>query len=139
MDEIILDASVLIKLFYPGEQDKTSDNLIEKFAKKELSFVTLDLALYEFVNALKFSKNAKKDFIFSALAGILDMDPKIISYSSLLMEKILDIIDNFPITVYDASFVAASEMQRISLLTADYKHHKKEISKYILHYREWKR
>ncbi|MBI2641187.1 type II toxin-antitoxin system VapC family toxin [Candidatus Roizmanbacteria bacterium] len=137
MDQIILDASVLIKLFHPEEQDKIAERLLVEFNKRKLSFVILDLALYEFVNALKFSKKARKEFILSALTSILDLNPEIISYSNEFMEKILDLLDKFTITLYDASFIAAAEMEKIPLLTADYKHHIKSMSKHVLHYKDF--
>lgn len=138
MDQIILDTSVLIKLFHLEERDTIAERLLLAFSRKQLSFVILDIALYEFVNALKFSKKAHKEFILESITSILNLNPKIIFYSDMLMKKIVDVIDQWVITVYDASFIAAAELENIPLLTADYKHHIKKISKNIVFYNEWK-
>jgi len=138
MGKIILDTSILIKLFHPEEHDTIAERLLLSFSRKNLSFVIPDIALYEFVNALRFSKKAHKTFILESLRVVLSLKPKIISYSNALMEKILEIMDKSMITVYDAAFVATAELEEAPLLTADYKHHNKKISSNILLYDEWK-
>lgn len=47
-------------------------------------------------------------------------------------------MDKFSLTIYDAVFIAAAEIEKIPLLTADYKHHKKEMSKFITWMEDWK-
>lgn len=138
MDKIILDTSVLVKFFSPDERDKTADNLLDRFTQKNLYFLTLDIAIYELTNTLKLSKKATVDIVSANISDVLSMNMEIATYSHLLLKKGMEFMDKFNLTIYDSVFIALSEMKKIPLLTADYKHHKKEISKYILHYREWK-
>lgn len=138
MDKIILDTSILIKLFSPDEYDKTTQELIVRFSQKRLSFVLVDLAIYEFINALRFGKKATKEFIYNTIIAIFDLNPRTIVLSNELIKATLEIMEKSPLTVYDAVFVAAAELENIPLLTADYRHHKKEISKQIVHYHEWR-
>lgn len=138
MDKIILDTSVLIKIFHPSEHGAVADRLLSALSQKKLSFVLPDIALYEFVNALKFSKKADKEFVLQAIKTVFSLNPKIITYSDALIEKTLYLIDKYPIAVYDAVFIAVAEMEKIPLLTADYKHHLKKMSKQIIYYEEYK-
>lgn len=137
MEEIILDTSVVVKFFSPGEHDHIIDKLLDQFSQKKLSLTTVDIAIYELINALKLSKKGDTETVYKNVLAIFEMKPKIISLSDDLIKKALDIMNNFPLTVYDAVFIAAAELNKTRLITADYKHHKKEISKYILFYEEW--
>lgn len=137
MGEVILDTSVLVKFFVPDEKDKTADQVLDKSAEKILSIVTIDIAVYELVNTFKLSKKSSAPIIYDNVSAMYKMAPRIITLSQELIKCGLDIMEKFPLTIYDAVFVAAAEMEKIPLLTADYKHHKKEISKYIVYYKEW--
>lgn len=138
MEKIILDTSVLVKLFSPDEKDIIADSLLSLHTQKKLSLTTIDFGLYELANTLKFSKRAKGAEIYQHLLTLFRMDLEVITFTNNLLEHALILMDQFPITMYDASFVAAAEIEKVSLLTADYKHHTKEISPSILHYQEWK-
>ncbi len=137
MGEVILDTSVLVKFFAPDEKDKTADQVLDNCAEKILSIVTIDIAVYELINTLKLSKKSSAPIIYDNVLAMYKMAPRIITLSQELIKCGLEIMEKFPLTIYDAVFVAAAEMEKIPLLTADYKHHKKEISKYIVYYQEW--
>lgn len=138
MEEIILDTSVLIKLFSEDEQDRTSKSLLDNLLKESLSLVLIDLEVYELVNSMKLSKKLPDDYIIESISKLLETKPQIIHFSPELIKSALKIMTEFSLAVYDAIFIALAEIEKIPLLTADYKHHKKEISKQIVHYREWK-
>ena len=137
MEKIILDSSVLVKLFAPDERDVIADKLLLQHAQKKLILATIDLAIYELANTLKFSKRAKGDEIYKHLLTLFRIDLEIITFTHNLLEQTLNLMDQFPITMYDASFIAATQIENVSLLSADYKHHKKEISPAIVHFRDW--
>lgn len=138
MGTIIVDTSVLVKLFAPDEKDKIADYLLSCFYQKRLAFITLDIAIYELANTLKLSKKTSIETVSNNLSDVVAMQQKIITFSTELIKNGLALMDKFNLTIYDSVFVAAAEIEKIPLLTADYKHHKKEISKQIVHYREWK-
>lgn len=138
MEKMILDTSVLVKFFAPDEKDQTVDDLLMKFYQKKLLLVTLDIAIYELANTLKLSKRTSVEVVSGNIAAIFEMEPQIIKLSQELIKNGLIIMSKVSLTIYDSVFIAAAEMERLPLLTADYKHHKKEISKQILPYREWR-
>jgi predicted nucleic acid-binding protein len=138
MDTIILDASVLVKFFSDDEKDKISLKLLEQYSKQKCSFAILEISLYEMVNALKLSKKSSSKMTYEAVAAILEMKQKTIPFSLELIKKSLEIMDMFKIAIYDALYVAAAEIEHIPLLTADYKHQPKKMSKQIVFYDEWK-
>lgn len=137
MDKLILDTSVLVKLFSPDEKDKIADDLLSLFERQKLAFVTLDIAIYELSNALKLSKKASIEIVSDNLSDVLAMQNKIITFSLDLIKKSLVLMDKFNLTIYDSIFVATADSMKNPLLTADYKHHQKTMSKYILHYKEF--
>ena len=137
MEEIILDSSVLIKLFSKDEDYATTAKLIAKFASESLSLVLLDVALYELINALKYSKNATSELISAIVDAVIKMNPRMITFSPEVSHEAIQIMEKFSITIYDSLFIAAAQLENVHLLTADYKHHRQEISPSIIHFRKW--
>lgn len=137
MDEMIFDSSVLVKLFSKDEKGNTSEALLSRLISQSLSAVFPEIAIYELVNVLKLSKKAPIELIYTILTSLLKTKPRIIPFSEEIIKKGVETMEDTSLTIYDAVFVAAAETEKIPLLTADYKHHKKEISRYIVYYKEW--
>ena len=136
MENLILDTSVLVKLFSLDERDSIADNLLEKFSLNKLNLFTLDLAIYELANTLKLSKKVPVSVVFANILVVFKMK-KIILVSEEIVKNSLILMDKYRLTAYDAAFVVTAELEKIPLLTADYKHHQKSISKNILHYKDF--
>jgi predicted nucleic acid-binding protein len=139
MEKIILDTSVLVKLFALDEKDKIADQLLSQFIKKKLALITLDIGMYELINAFKLSKKSSTEIVIANISDVLAMQQKIITFSEELIRRGLELMDKFNLTIYDSAFVAAAEIEKIPLLTADYKHHTKKMSKQIVFYDEWEK
>ena len=137
MEKILLDTSVLVKFFSPDEKDKKIDLLLDKIAQKKIKLILVDVALYELVSALSLSKKISSLTVFENIAAILDLEPEIISFSADLIKRGLIFMEKFNLTIYDSLFIAAAEQKKVPLLTADYKHHRKSISKNIVYYKEF--
>lgn len=138
MDKIIVDTSVLVKFFSPDEKDNIADELLNKFSRKQLLLLTVDIGIYELANTLKLSKKAPLQTVYQNISDLLVMEPKIITWSKEIIKNGLILMDKFSLTIYDSIFIAAAEIENIPLLTADYKHHKKNFSKQITHYKDWR-
>lgn len=138
METLILDTSVLVKLFSKDETSEQTVALLAKLNNKSLFITIPDIAVYELINSLKYSKNAAPALIMDILDVIMKMNLRIVNFSQELLKISVKTMDKYEITIYDAIFIAMSDMEKIPLLTADYKHHRKEISQQIMYYKEWK-
>lgn len=138
MEKVVIDASVLVKFFSLDERDKAIETILNQIKEKKLSLALPDISIYELVNSLKLSKDFNSEEIYAAVLTLLEIKPQIVKFSLPLLKRILLIIKRYPLTVYDALYIASAEIGKIPLLTADYKHHQKRISKLVVYLDEWK-
>lgn len=127
MRRFVLDTSVIVKWFSQYDEGDLSSafNLREEIIKgKRLTFIP-DLALYELANALRYNPRLSHDDVISAIESIIDIGIEIKGVSSEILKRAIDIAYGYDITVYDAAFLALSEIVRANLVTADYRFIKK--------------
>ena len=138
MQNIIVDSSVATKWYFEkdeAELDKARE-IFDLVTNGELTLVAPKIILLELANTAKFGKKADKVHCLEAVT---------------LFEEFIDKFDELPqmkviieksyfgdIASYDAAFVALAEKLNVPLITADYKHHQKSISKNIVWLKEWK-
>jgi predicted nucleic acid-binding protein len=137
MDKIILDTSVLIKLFSEDEKDAVSEKLLSRLVSQTLSLIIPEAAVFELVNALKLSKKVNRKLMNEIIESLLEINPRIIHFSQELINKSLDSMYYSDLTIYDTLFITIAEIEKVPLLTADYKHHTKQMSRSVLYYSEW--
>lgn len=132
MDKIVLDTSVIIKWFSlePGRKDALG--IRDRVVQGKTDLVEPDLIFYELINALWFGKKFGSKKIGRILTEFRNLDPEIVALNPELTAIILKLINKFSITTYDASFVALANENKIPLITADTKHHKKAYGKFII-------
>lgn len=122
---IVLDSSVIAAIFFKEEASERAERVVEKYEP-----ITVDVAVAEVGNvALKrvvFFNESKKT-TSKALKRCTDFIINVcdIITSHELLEDGFDIAVTEKITLYDALFVAASEREKIPLLTLDKKLYEK--------------
>lgn len=113
---IIVDTSVIAKLFFPEEGSEQAKKLL---LTEPLG--TPDLLLYEFTNLLAYrtylSLEDKKFF----LKELNQLQLQLFVLPQSGFERVTELCQEFHITAYDASFIALAERLKLNFITADLK------------------
>ncbi len=128
-DRVILDSSVIAAIFFKEDASERAERVAENY-----KLITVDLAIAEVANvawkrAVFF--NESKEIALKALRRGIDFiisACEVIS-SKELIEDAFEIAIVDKITIYDSLFIAASEREKIPLLTTDGKLYEKVKSK----------
>lgn len=124
-NKVILDSGVVAAIFFKEEASERAEKAVE-----DRDLITLDLAFVEVANVawkrvVLFKEN--KDLISKALKNGCEFitDACEVIASKELLDYAFTIAVSEKITIYDALFVAASEREKVPLLTADKKLYEK--------------
>lgn len=128
---VVLDTSVMVKWFVNETESDKANNLLQIVTRGELSIVIPDIALAEIVNAIRFTKVIPYEQCRLHIQNLFHVEPEIITLKEII-QKVVTLVYDTELTSYDASFIVIAEEMNIPLITADYKHHRQEISKNIL-------
>lgn len=139
MTDIIIDTSVVIKWFSAAKEENITqaDKIQEEITTGNINAICPQIIFLELVNALKFGKDFDKKDCLQAITDFRDLPLKFIETPET--SELITIMYKHELTSYDAAFVALAISKNIPLITADYKHHRKEISKNILWLSEWEK
>ena len=85
------------------------------------SITVPDLLIYELANALKHNPNFTSKDVKAALDSIFNMGIEIREPDSLIIAHAIDIAFRFNVTIYDACFMALSQIEKMPFIAADYK------------------
>lgn len=124
MAQIVLDASVIAKLFLKEEGSDTAIRLKDGHVQGKIEILAPSLMKYELISALK-SKNFSKNEIKSALEVVKDYGFSIIELDDELFDKVAELSFDYGISAYDAAYLALAEDLSVILCTADGKMHGK--------------
>lgn len=117
----VLDASIAVKWFKPDEKSEAADLLlVEHVAGNEIVFAPI-LLLYEFANALHYSKKLPSEGIIVAIENLLNAHLMFVNPDSMLLSSTLMLAKTAHISVYDASYIALAQQLQRPLFTADAK------------------
>ena len=128
-DRVILDSSVIAAIFFKEDSSGKAER-----AAANYELITVDLALAEVANVAwkrVVFFNEPKAVALKALRGSINLiigACEVISTHELL-EDAFEIAISDKITIYDSLFIAASERERVPLLTTDGKLYEKVKSK----------
>ena len=117
----VLDASVALKWFVDEEDSDAALSLRQNFRQGESEIVVPDLLLYEVANALRFNPSFEAQEVNEAVKTLLDMEIDIVTPSSALLEKLVDLSVEHGITCYDSTYFALAQEIGFPLITADEK------------------
>ncbi|MGD0728463.1 MAG: type II toxin-antitoxin system VapC family toxin [Candidatus Micrarchaeaceae archaeon] len=137
MAQIVLDTSVIAKLFLKEDGSDIAIALKDEHIKGKIDILMPNLVKYELINALKY-KNYTKHEIIEALEVIRDYGFLISELSDKIIDKIAEISIDYDISAYDATFIAYAEDIEAIFYTADQKllTKVKEI-KFVRHFSEF--
>lgn len=138
MDQVILDASVIVKWFSKEKGHEKALEILNQVVEREIVLIEPDLVFYELINALWFGKKLSIRKINRILMEFINLEPKVFLVHPDLTSEILKLINKYPITAYDAVYIALANLEKIPLITADTKHHRKEYSKHIVSLNEFR-
>jgi len=122
MKKYVIDTSVAVKWFSKVEDDTENALQLRQQMLDGICSVTVpDLLIYELANALKNNPNFTSKDVKVALDSIFNMGIEIIKADGLVIAHAVDIAFRLNVTVYDACFMALSQIEKIPFITADYK------------------
>ena len=120
---LVIDASVLIKLFIPEILSEKADELNKQVGEGDLKLLAPDLIFAEVGNII-WKKHRRKELIRSEAEEIVDAIvavPIETESSRALLPLAVDIGLAYGITVYDAIYVSLAKIHETILVTADRK------------------
>ena len=119
--EYVVDASVVVKWFSGSEQDvENSEKLLNSHVEGTSTLVSSSLVLYEVCNALRLNPNFSQQDLSRAAMSLLKLGLELVDFSEIF-ESAIALALSQEITIYDAAYIAVSQMRRAPLITADYK------------------
>jgi predicted nucleic acid-binding protein len=122
MKKFVLDTSVIVKWFSKDEDDVTHANKLRSQILEGLCDITIpDLLFYELANALRHNPNFTAKDVQSSLDSVFDMEFDVRKVTSSVITAAINIAFKFNVTVYDAYFLALSQLENKPFVTADYK------------------
>ncbi|MBI4449226.1 type II toxin-antitoxin system VapC family toxin [Candidatus Woesearchaeota archaeon] len=117
----VIDSSIAIK-WYTQEADTSSALRLRSFLmNRTITLIAPDLILYELCNALRWNKQFSRNDVFLVLASLWASGLRIVSPRIGLMEDAIRIAFDAHVTLYDASFLALAQQERVKLITSDVK------------------
>ena len=120
--KFVLDTSVVVKWFSNDEDDAEHANKLRRQIQEGLCVITIpDLLFYELANALRHNPNFTAEDVRVALDSVFDMEFDIRKVDSSVIAAAIHIAFKFNVTVYDAYFLALSQLESKPFVTADYK------------------
>jgi len=122
---LVLDTSVILKWFKEEEYSDVAIKIKEEFVNGLHEIVVPDLLLYEFSNAMKYSKVFARETIKESLSNLIDLGIHIIIPTEEMLSKAIDLAYSYDITIYDAVFVSLAKLVNAIFITADKKLYKK--------------
>ncbi|MDE1857241.1 MAG: type II toxin-antitoxin system VapC family toxin [Candidatus Micrarchaeota archaeon] len=116
---IVLDASVITKLFIEEDYTDIAEKIVEKYIAGEVDLFTTQVSKYEVFNSIKYSEKFNVGMlprifsIFDSLDFLVSEEDPWMAPMSLMFAM------QYGLTVYDASYVALAHVQKATLYTAD--------------------
>ena len=121
----VLDASVVLKWFVEEEDSDRALQLREEFYAGEREIVVPDLLLFEVANALRYNPSFTAEEIQEAVDTLFAMEIEIITPTSSLLSKTIELAEDLDVTCYDAAYLALAEELGFEFITADERFYRK--------------
>lgn len=138
MTNIIVDTSVATKWYCEENEDDLdkSEQLKELIVEEKCYLVCPRIVTLELVNVLRFSKKMSRGDCLDSANSLVELCTDLVEIPKL--DLITDLMYEHNLASYDATFLALADWMETPIFTADYKHHRKSISKNIIWLKEWK-
>lgn len=126
---LLLDSSVLVKLFHRGEQDSNIAVLLrEGHLESEWELRLADLSFYEVANALHYLRKYSVEEIIEGIQSLLTLELQVYGFDSFVLRDGLNLCAEKKISIYDAYLVALARREGLTFVTADEKLRRKFVS-----------
>lgn len=123
IEYVVIDCSVLLAKFMPDEKiSSILDEDFELHLRGKLNFMSTNLLIYEFMNALKSGLVAgriNRDFCFSIINNFMKWDINLVGMTDY--EGLFDLSLSYKLSIYDASYLFLAKKYKCRLLTLDKK------------------
>ena len=123
MRTYVLDTSVVIKWFSDYEEDDLDNalSLRDKILKDKCTIIVPDLIFYELANALRYNPRFTDKDVKDAVKSVIDIGFEVRELEEAVIARAVEIAFKYTVTVYDAYFLALSQLEKKNFITADYK------------------
>jgi predicted nucleic acid-binding protein len=122
---VVLDASAAAKWFLKEEDTEKALKVRDAHIDGRLTLTAPDLIVYEVANALNYHPKLTEVDLDASLKDLLELDLELIPPSREFSSQTVRTARRLEISVYDASYIALSDIIATNLVTADRKLHEK--------------
>ena len=138
MTSIIVDTSVVVKWYAQVSEDHVYEarELRKRIVDGDYSLVCTEVIILELINALRIGKKLAPDECIQSVHSFIALCAQLAPTPNV--DAIVSVVYQHAMASYDAVFVALAQERNMSLVTADYTHHKKSVSPHIIWLNEWK-
>ncbi len=116
---LVIDASAAAKWFLEEEDTEKALSLRKAHLEGKISLTAPDLLVHEVANALNYNPKVSDDDLAARVQDLLEYEIDLVPPSFEYTTRIARTAREFSISVYDASYVALSDMIATNLVTAD--------------------
>ncbi len=126
-EKVVLDTSVIVKWFVEESGSGQANQILNLYQKNKVGIVVPEIVCLELINALKFGAGFDENGLKEALTAFVNLDLEMVPLFESYFNELINIMSDFRIAAYDAYFIVTAKSKQIDLITADKKHHLKEI------------
>ena len=116
---LVIDASAAAKWFLEEEHTDKALSLRNAHLEGKISLTAPDILIYEVANALNYNPKVSDDDLGARVQDLLDYDLDLVPPSFEYSARTVRTARKLSISVYEASYVALSDMIATNLVTAD--------------------
>lgn len=115
----VIDASVALKWYLPEKDSKRARKWYEAIKNNKIFAIAPDFLIFECANVLLKRHHLKLEDCIRVINDLKTIGIQTIPLSALRTDTVIQLADNYKITVYDALYVELARLTNINLLTAD--------------------
>ena len=120
MQNIVLDTSVILKWYLRDEAHADKALALKNaYTNGEIHITVPAHLVYEFTNVLRYKPELTTEQVQTAVQNLLKMDLSLVSPTSDVMSRSVQIARTFDVTIYDSVFVALAEAGEMDCISAD--------------------
>ncbi len=133
---LVIDASTVAKWFLEEEDSERALSVRDAHIDGRVELTAPDLIVFEVANALNYNPKVSDEQLAARIQDLFDYDIDLVPPSAEYTARTVRTARELSVSVYDASYIALSDIIATNLVTADRKLHDKISKKrqsYLLH------
>jgi len=134
MQEVVIDANVVVKWFVEEENSDQALKIRDKYINGEIKLIAPSIITFEILNALYYKRLFSESEMREISEALEAFSFELYYLKGEYVEKTLEVVFKNDITVYDASYIALAIIKDTYMYTADEKlieRLKEEYLKYV--------